>query len=1089
MKTFSEEEQNDIIKERKDKEHQEMLEAAHDRIVQGIANNKTRSGERAIWELMQNARDSSRHAAEILIRLTSESFSFAHKGDNFTLDTLSRLIKQQSSKHHDEDQVSKHHDEDQVGQYGTGFMSTHTFSTIVHIAGDVLVEHKGKKLYIPLPDDFCLNRSFDDKRDFTEEMDRELHIVENDIPRRSGSEESHLYTTFTYELTDEKIANKVSAQLDTTIKLMPYVIVFNDKIEQCEIKNEVSGNHVIYTRDSQEPILNKEKYVLMKYSIQVSTSKEPLQIFCLESSNHKDRIILPELPKGYDDTSNIPSQFLFFPLLGSEQFGTNFILHSSRLYPVESRDSYQLPCDNNNVTKEYKHNEEVIDEMFDMLFTYYKEHEDKQCIPLDFADVNFVYNGNDQVTEEYYQKLQDKFSSEFIKWKMIPTDNGNLAIDDDNQLVVLEHSIYASLNEEQVAKYIPVISKYARRSKLIPNKNVLEWSQVVYHWRSGETRYYVNMKDICSSIKTIDSSLHTFLEFLITMGEEGKKMIELYDIIPNREGELCCFGNLRDASFMDDRLYAICKPLLGSYADRLVKTDYNKLTTFTAYTLDDLKNEVKSKVEAVHKLTIDRLDEKNMPSPISLDELEGSPFSVEDLIKFCSLFWTANPDDNRARLMKLICEIYGVAAFEPIIYLQESEHKTDYTLAPFNFLLESTMVKLSKKSPEWLKADDGHERNYQLLRSFVKEFVLNGNDKTRMKRLDEIGVIPNQLGNLCIASELKINKDGEITEPLQKVYRGVKGIDLKSIFVDDGFAEYYQFEEYTGKKIGGEIEEKLCDNNYAGNETLIILDRINHNEWGDFFPNMKAQRKEIYYNHGSEADRKALFTLQMQGSEKLKCMEELAKSDRFDAILDKAKDLLKKEKEQIRQFNFTFTIGKLVEDIIREEVGSELYCSFSKDMDSFSADDVQNGQDIIIYKNGVPVYYIECKAKWNFANQAHMSSNQIKKAFTEKGHYALCCIDCTADTGCCVAPDASKEEVYTSKNDILHHAYILDKVDTLVKVDLNPLIKQEDDTNFDERTFIKVYSYLSTNISKKIFTSGKPFILFIRELIVKLKGK
>ena len=100
MKTFSEEEQNDIIKERKDKEHQEMLEAAHDRIVQGIANNKTRSGERAIWELMQNARDSSRHAAEILIRLTSESFSFAHKGDNFTLDTLSRLIKQQSSKHH-----------------------------------------------------------------------------------------------------------------------------------------------------------------------------------------------------------------------------------------------------------------------------------------------------------------------------------------------------------------------------------------------------------------------------------------------------------------------------------------------------------------------------------------------------------------------------------------------------------------------------------------------------------------------------------------------------------------------------------------------------------------------------------------------------------------------------------------------------------------------------------------------------------------------------------------------------------------------------------------------------------------------------
>lgn len=252
---------------------------------------------------------------------------------------------------------------------------------------------------------------------------------------------------------------------------------------------------------------------------------------------------------------------------------------------------------------------------------------------------------------------------------------------------------------------------------------------------------------------------------------------------------------------------------------------------------------------------------------------------------------------------------------------------------------------------------------------------------------------------------------------------------------------------------------------------------------------MKAQRKEIYYNHGSEADRKALFTLQMKGSEKLKCMAELAESDRFDAILNKAKELLEKQNEQIRQFNFTFTIGKLVEDIVREEVGSELHCSFSKDMDSFSADDVQNGQDIIIYKNGAPVYYIECKAKWDFKDQAHMSSNQIKKAFTEKGHYALCCIDCTADTGCCVAPDASKEDVYTSKDDILRHTYVLDKVDALVKADLNPLIKQEDDPNFDERAFIKVYSYLSTNISKKVFTSGKPFISFIKELIVELKEK
>ena len=46
-------------KQRLEKEHKEMLEAARSKIMNGLAANNNRSGERAIWELLQNARDLS----------------------------------------------------------------------------------------------------------------------------------------------------------------------------------------------------------------------------------------------------------------------------------------------------------------------------------------------------------------------------------------------------------------------------------------------------------------------------------------------------------------------------------------------------------------------------------------------------------------------------------------------------------------------------------------------------------------------------------------------------------------------------------------------------------------------------------------------------------------------------------------------------------------------------------------------------------------------------------------------------------------------------------------------------------------------
>ena len=106
---YTEQDFQRIERAREERAYYETLKAARDKIKKGIEQIDNRSGERAIWELIQNARDLSEHAI-IRIVLKKDSIEFSHQGEAFNLDTLSNLIKQQSTKHEGEETV---------GQYGT----------------------------------------------------------------------------------------------------------------------------------------------------------------------------------------------------------------------------------------------------------------------------------------------------------------------------------------------------------------------------------------------------------------------------------------------------------------------------------------------------------------------------------------------------------------------------------------------------------------------------------------------------------------------------------------------------------------------------------------------------------------------------------------------------------------------------------------------------------------------------------------------------------------------------------------------------------------------------------------------------------
>lgn len=110
------------LKARKDQaqidEIRQNMKSHCTKIRDGIQANGMTSGDRAIWELFQNARNLSKYA-EIKMTLSEKEFVFAHKGKSFTYDSLCSLVKQVNS-YEKEDNKS-------IGQYGTGFLTTNIF--------------------------------------------------------------------------------------------------------------------------------------------------------------------------------------------------------------------------------------------------------------------------------------------------------------------------------------------------------------------------------------------------------------------------------------------------------------------------------------------------------------------------------------------------------------------------------------------------------------------------------------------------------------------------------------------------------------------------------------------------------------------------------------------------------------------------------------------------------------------------------------------------------------------------------------------------------------------------------------------------
>lgn len=1047
-------------------------------IDQGIENLDARSGERAFWELIQNARDLGGDDCQIKIELDSNGVTFSHKGEPFEFRSLLALVTQNSSK----DKPNA----DVVGRYGTGFMTTHAFNEIVTVSGPFKVIQNKQEIkgYVYF-DDLVLNRSL--RRDIEaaiNEMGKERGEVHKMHTRQplyqtfDGMIEEQHWTRFRYALGAEKVL-EVSEELERVERLLPFVMVLNEGIKYVEIHNQNTKKHVriLRTGKDQEAIaLPGNKWYIAKQTITINHlnqgKEDPIVICSLQSiveGRTEDVVILPPYPEQCGNVNDIPSLFLSFPLLGTESFGVNFIFHSRRFYPVEKRNGIMLPCKAPSDIEREKQdtNAAVLREMMDALLAYYAIPGNDALLTRDMCEVRFNIHADDERTAAFNEQLQNQWKKKVVWWHVIPTKEVRKAIEDKNVLV-LHPDFYKRLPEDKLQEYEPILMSFAQKAKaqngdayILPTEELIEWSKTVNDWGNNNARYCISIDDVCHAIVDRDDDLMKFLRFLDE--SENKTALDTYALFPNRDGKLCKRGALKRAQFIDDKAYELLHLLLGDNAAEIIDEEYAEIAGVESWT--------EKKVHDAINTTVDNWRNKCLRAS-EKEKLTDEQLSA--LIRFCSATSQESNENIRGRLMQILPKVYGREFVREYLPKLEERGEELYTSA-FWMLTEYTLLTIANKEAAWL------ETNNEMLHAFLQAYMTSTKKEWRDK-LNTYAVVPNQRGELCTLGNL--HKNSGVPEEMVEIYQKVKGGDLYQIWVDEEFETLFdELEEDKPKAIANEIQIELKEDIKEDKPTkyrdvlmqiILLLNNNDEPEWREWFDDIEAKKHTITFKMQSGPAQKSLFSLMKLDEGVLSELAEYSDKSKIADVLDTYKRKLQAEADKRARMEHLEKIGKHMEEALREELNGELIkIRYTKD-EEMEADDEQYGQDIVVKKmvNGIwkPFYYIEVKSKWDFDDPAHMSMRQIKTACENEANYALCCVDlrkyrdsdlATLSTDVIIQQTKVKMDIGERLNEVMQSVLAADK--------------QSDSEQ------IKLGEY-RTNMHVDVFTKGEPFDALIKRI-------
>lgn len=944
------------------------------KIDQGLGKFDLRSGERAIWELFQNARDLAKlnqdgnKEAHISIELTPDYFIFKHQGLPFTHDSLNSLVMQVSSR-------SKE-DEDTVGQYGTGFLTTHVFGRRLYIDSSLDLEECDQGKYVNI-NHFAIDRTYQNITDLVDKVTEQLINVEN-LADAEKTHECRTWTSLSYDLASADNAfEKACEAIKKSLKVLPYVLTVNEPIKDVEISFETDKPY--HYRFTKEVLPEEDGLKVMAIQIDENGVTTTKKIYYLQSEDGQDIVIMPlKSSTEGESLDGIAKLFVYFPLLGTEEFGMDFVFHSKRFYPVEERNNIYLPVENANVKSKYEANVEVLNSMTDMVKDYLVHRTQSITNWVSITKLCFdCMRNKEEKTNHFFSSFKKKWSDFYMSLPIITVGEEKRSVNSGG-VYVYSQEIVAALEGEQ-ASYFDCVYDACSAFPLPSKETIVMWSNVINSWVDSNQQCFLSLRSVASAIsKKCHLNINALHSFDLFIKETGNaSLFNDYALIFNRGNCLNKRSVLQNAKDIPNWLYELSKDIIPSIAASLVHMDFNDIEELPIFSRKDLKDAINNELINRRRDYLDR-----RPPVMYNDDF------LKKLAKISVIFKSEETKNIRRTTLPVVFNHLGLSLEEHILK-PISDDEPNISYLPFKHVVENLLLEISQMTPTQMEEQVEFMLDFHSAICGWNEYF----DKDRKEGyVAKYAIFPNQVYEPCLYSDLRAGK--ELPEDLIKLYKSVFGKDLRKELVDDRFVSFVPFETLDAKMLAKRIEDELADKKFESDDVLDIINRLEEEEWQEWFPRINEKKADLFMKAVKPECKDGVFKLmKIDDPNMLEQLAKLAEDPNLDEILRKGREVMIAEHNKQADFAFKKDLGQYVEDFIRKELSK----AFNNNPNCINVkiSDIQHGQDFIIFQDENPLYYLEVKSRWGADQSVMMSPLQMQQSVKHASAYSLCCVDMT----------------------------------------------------------------------------------------------
>lgn len=1107
---MTEEEYKASVEKSQQDAHEETMwgKPARD-IVTGIGNNGGIKPVRAIWELVQNARDvvADGNRAKVVFTRNADSVEFQHDGIPFTHKTIEALIMQTSSK-----QATN---AVQVGQYGTGFLTTHLFGLSFKLTASLLTSEAYPRYY--KIENFLIDRSPNDKEAMKKNLQDQWSETQDWGKKfEDTTEEPYEHTIFRYASDGEQAKLNAELAFKDAPAMAPYVLTLNTNVESIEFNDEVNGTSMSFVCDlpnaqmmdsladcdvfknvvkrtivteGKSEVRNFFVYSLVSHEVtedEHPSSKMTVMMPVKEDADGSMRVVRFE-----DD---LPLVYIYLPLLGTDNWGFNFMLHSSLFTcDKDSRDSLRLVGNGQNNDYQADANRELIALANKMICQFIDKNITSLKDAKYLAKAAFQTEQADKKLGEYYQSLQKFWRDKFESLTLVDCHNGGKGL--VSAVKVLDPLLCAACESDSTL--LDAVYGLIEKSKawVVPMKDdMLYWSKTINRWYLYEQAnpHSLTINDLAGKVPSQfiqQSDLQWLLrlcKYIVDSKQES--LLDTYTMIPNEVLKLQKKTPSLHPAQMDATVRKALSLMDPENVELFVHPDFYDLLSFSEFGYSKIKDSITNYITK-HNAEQNGVREQIMAYKLHdlSNPASNRQFNAKNYDSYClgadmvsamlNVAFALLPEDSQskpAQLLSLLVEFYSVTIPENLTCIDkvyDLDYRSFMNSLAYDALFKFTLLDDKSAKSDWCK------RVVLLIHSLDNKGAFLGHYQ----------IYQDQLCNFKYADWLK-KQSSTVPDRAIEIYdiiiKGVKSdnqsASIKHTLVSKDYAAYYDVANlFDGlnecKEIEGELEKKgftITDNPHK-NLYVEIVQKItsadpDHADWKHLFTEIDAHKGQIMFSViQSQTKRDSIFTImKVEDEKKLKAIAELADNPRLYDIIEEGKKAVAQKDYEDRHNTFIHALGDFVERILLEKLQGVV----SDDRLKVDVTDKQGGQDYLVKLDDKIVYYVEVKSRWKTSESVEMSSLQFKTSVDEQDHYSLCYVDMTWKN----IEDVGKRE-YDDLDTCISHTRVLNDVGRRNERCIDSVKEAKDRTHIGGGYSLVVPQVLFDNEPSTLMVDGMQF--------------